>query len=61
MQEQRLSPRKEVILRSLVEHYIRTAEPVASKLISDQLLRIPVQAMPRRRCVTSWPRWKRPG
>ncbi len=40
MQEQRLSPRKEVILRSLVEHYIRTAEPVASKQISDQLLRI---------------------
>src|SRR5215475_5828675 len=40
MQEQRLSPRKEVILRSLVEHYIRTAEPVASKQISDQLQRI---------------------
>src|SRR5215813_1028196 len=40
MQEGRLSPRKEVVLRSLVEHYIRTAEPVASKQISDQLQRI---------------------
>jgi heat-inducible transcriptional repressor len=38
--ERRLSPRKEVILRALVEEYIRTAEPVASKQISDQLARI---------------------
>src|SRR5258706_3936325 len=33
----RLSPRKEAILRALVEEYIRTAEPVASKQLSDQL------------------------
>ena len=35
--ERRLSPRKEVILRALVEEYTRTAEPVASKQLSDQL------------------------
>ena len=33
----RLSLRKEVILRALVEHYVRTGEPVPSRLISDQL------------------------
>ncbi|MBF6589414.1 MAG: heat-inducible transcription repressor HrcA [Ktedonobacterales bacterium] len=38
--EHRLSPRKEAILRALVEEYIRTAEPVASKQLSDQLARI---------------------
>ncbi|HKV84120.1 MAG TPA: heat-inducible transcriptional repressor HrcA [Ktedonobacterales bacterium] len=32
-----LSPRKELILRALVEEYIRTAEPVASRQLSDQL------------------------
>lgn len=36
----RLSPRKEAILRALVEEYIRTAEPVASKQLSDQLAQI---------------------
>jgi heat-inducible transcriptional repressor len=36
----RLSPRKEAILRALVEEYIRTAEPIASKQLSDQLARI---------------------
>lgn len=35
--ERRLSPRKEEILRALVEEHIRTAEPVASKQLSDQL------------------------
>jgi heat-inducible transcriptional repressor len=35
--ERRLSPRKEVILRALIEEYTRTAEPVASKQLSDQL------------------------
>ena len=34
---ERLSLRKEVILRALVEHYVRTGEPVPSRLISDQL------------------------
>src|SRR5215467_8530209 len=38
--ERRLSPRKEVILRALVEEYTRTAEPVASKQLSDRLARI---------------------
>src|SRR5215469_15587014 len=37
MREQPLSPRKELILRALVEQYIRTAEPVPSKQLSDQL------------------------
>jgi heat-inducible transcriptional repressor len=35
--DRRLSVREEVILRALVEEYIRTAEPVASKQLSDQL------------------------
>ncbi|MFI5272709.1 MAG: heat-inducible transcriptional repressor HrcA [Ktedonobacterales bacterium] len=35
--EHPLSARKEQILRALVEHYIRTAEPVPSKQLSDQL------------------------
>jgi heat-inducible transcriptional repressor len=35
--EGRLSQRKEVILRALIEEYTRTAEPVASKQLSDQL------------------------
>lgn len=35
--ERPLSPRKELILRALVEQYIRTAEPVPSKDLSDQL------------------------
>src|SRR5262249_268046 len=35
--ERRLSQRKEAILRALVEEYTRTAEPVASKQLSDQL------------------------
>ena len=35
--EHSLSPRKEQILRALVEQYIRTAEPVPSKQLSDQL------------------------
>jgi heat-inducible transcriptional repressor len=38
--EHRLSPRKEAILRALVEEYVRTAEPVASKQLSDQLARV---------------------
>ncbi len=38
--ERRLSPRKEAILRALVEEHVRTAEPVASKQLSDQLARI---------------------
>lgn len=38
--EGRLSARKEVILRALVEQYIRTGEPVPSKVISDQLASI---------------------
>ncbi len=38
--DRRLSPRKEVILRTLVEEYIRTAEPIASKQISDVLAAI---------------------
>jgi heat-inducible transcriptional repressor len=37
--ERQLSPRKEEILRALVEEHIRTAEPVASKQLSDQLAR----------------------
>ena len=35
--EGRLSARKEVILRALVEQYVRTGEPVPSRFISDQL------------------------
>ena len=35
--EHHLSPRKELIMRALVEEYIRTAEPVASRQLSDQL------------------------
>ena len=35
--DRRLSQRKEVILRALIEEYVRTAEPVASKGISDRL------------------------
>src|SRR5690242_1054305 len=35
--DRRLSARKEAILRALVEEHIRTAEPVASKQLSDQL------------------------
>ncbi len=38
--DRRLSLREEVILRALVEEYIRTAEPVASKQLSDQLSQI---------------------
>jgi heat-inducible transcriptional repressor len=38
--ENRLSLREQVILRALVEEYVRTAEPVASKQLSDQLSRI---------------------
>src|SRR5215813_5904324 len=38
--ERRLTPRKEVILRALIEEYTRTAEPIASKQLSDQLARI---------------------
>jgi heat-inducible transcriptional repressor len=38
--ERRLSARKEVILRALVEQYIRTAEPVGSKVLSDRLAAI---------------------
>ncbi len=33
----RLSPRKEATLRALVEEYIKSGEPVPSKLLSDQL------------------------
>lgn len=35
--DHQLSPRKELILRALVEEYVRTAEPVASRQLSDQL------------------------
>ena len=35
--DRRLSQRKEVILRALMEEYVRTAEPVASKGLSDRL------------------------
>jgi heat-inducible transcriptional repressor len=38
--DRRLSARKEAILRALVEEYIRTAEPVASKQLSDQLAQV---------------------
>ena len=38
--ERSLSQRKEEILRALVEEHIRTAEPVASKQLSDQLARV---------------------
>jgi heat-inducible transcriptional repressor len=38
--DRRLSVRKEAILRALVEEYIRTADPVASKQLSDQLARV---------------------
>ncbi|HEX6817738.1 MAG TPA: heat-inducible transcriptional repressor HrcA [Ktedonobacterales bacterium] len=33
----RLSPRKEAILRTLVDEYIKSGEPVASRLLSDAL------------------------
>jgi heat-inducible transcriptional repressor len=36
----RLSPRKEAILRALVDEYVRGGEPVPSKLLSDQLAAI---------------------
>jgi heat-inducible transcriptional repressor len=36
----RLSPRKEAILRALVDEYIRTGEPVPSKVLADQLLSV---------------------
>jgi heat-inducible transcriptional repressor len=35
--DRRLSPRKEVILRALVEQYVRTAEPIGSKWLADRL------------------------
>jgi heat-inducible transcriptional repressor len=35
--DRRLSPRKEMILRALVEQYVRTAEPVGSKWLADRL------------------------
>ena len=38
--ENRLSLRQQVILRALVEEYVRTAEPVASKQLSDLLSQI---------------------
>ena len=38
--DRHLSQRKEVILRALIEEYVRTGEPVASKLISDRLAAI---------------------
>ncbi len=38
--DRHLSQRKEVILRALIEEYVRTAEPVASKMISDRLAAI---------------------
>src|SRR5690349_8315266 len=38
--DRRLSPRKEVILRALIEEYTHTAEPVASKQLSDRLAAI---------------------
>jgi heat-inducible transcriptional repressor len=38
--DRRLSPRKEVILRALVEQYVRAAEPVGSKALSDRLAAI---------------------
>lgn len=38
--DRRLSPRKELILRALVEQYVRTAEPVGSKALSDRLAAI---------------------
>lgn len=38
--DRRLSARKEVILRALVEQYVRTAEPVGSKVLSDRLAAI---------------------
>ncbi len=34
--QKRLSPRKELILRSLVEEYIRTAEPVPSQMLATK-------------------------
>jgi heat-inducible transcriptional repressor len=37
-QEPQLSPRKEAILRALVDEHIRTGEPVPSKVLADQLL-----------------------
>ncbi|HEX9037012.1 MAG TPA: heat-inducible transcriptional repressor HrcA [Ktedonobacterales bacterium] len=39
-EDRRLSARKEVILRALVEQYIRTGEPVGSKFLSDRLAAI---------------------
>jgi heat-inducible transcriptional repressor len=38
--EHHLSARKEAILRALVEEYVRTAEPVSSKQLSDQLAHV---------------------
>lgn len=38
--DRRLSSRKEVILRALIEQYVRTAEPVGSKALSDRLAAI---------------------
>jgi heat-inducible transcriptional repressor len=38
--EGRLSARREVVLRALVEQYVRTGEPVPSRFISDQLAAI---------------------
>lgn len=35
-----LSPRKEAILRALVQEYIRTGEPVASRHLADHLARL---------------------
>lgn len=35
-----LSPRKEAILRALIEQYVRTAEPVGSKALSERLAAI---------------------
>jgi heat-inducible transcriptional repressor len=38
--DRRLSPRKEAILRALIEEYTRAGEPVASKQLSDRLAAI---------------------
>lgn len=38
--DRRLTERKEHILRALVEQYIRSAEPVASRQLSDELARV---------------------
>lgn len=34
--QKRLNPRKDAILRALVEEYIRTAEPIASQVLADK-------------------------